>query len=63
MPNFDGYQLLEYLNQNNIEIPVVFISGYTSEEDEIKGLKMGAVEYIKKPNRQRFTAVEAGEDI
>lgn len=49
MPNFDGYQLLEYLNQNNIEIPVVFISGYTSEEDEIKGLKMGAVEYIKKP--------------
>ncbi len=49
MPNFDGYQLLEYLNQNNIDIPVVFISGYTSEEDEIKGLKMGAVEYIKKP--------------
>ncbi len=49
MPNFDGYQLLEYLNQNNVEIPVVFISGYTSEEDEIKGLKMGAVEYIKKP--------------
>ncbi len=49
MPNFDGYQLLEYLNQNNVDIPVVFISGYTSEEDEIKGLKMGAVEYIKKP--------------
>lgn len=49
MPNFDGYQLLEYMKQNNIEIPVVFISGYTSEEDEIKGLKLGAVEYIKKP--------------
>ena len=49
MPNFDGYQLLEYLNQNNVDIPVVFISGYTSEEDEIKGLRMGAVEYIKKP--------------
>jgi predicted GH43/DUF377 family glycosyl hydrolase len=49
MPNFDGYQLLDYLKQNDIDIPVVFISGYTSEEDEIKGLKMGAVEYIKKP--------------
>jgi predicted GH43/DUF377 family glycosyl hydrolase len=49
MPNFDGYQLLDYLTQNNVDIPVVFISGYTSEEDEIKGLKMGAVEYIKKP--------------
>ncbi len=49
MPNFDGYQLLEYMKQSNIDIPVVFMSGYTSEEDEIKGLRMGAVEYIKKP--------------
>lgn len=49
MPNFDGYQLLEYLNQNNIEIPVVFISALTSEQDEIKGLRLGAVEYITKP--------------
>jgi len=49
MPNIDGYQLLEYINQNNIDIPVVFISGHTSEEAEIKGLQMGAVEYIKKP--------------
>lgn len=49
MPNFDGFQLLEYLNQNNIDIPVVFLTGQTSKEDEIKGLKMGAVEYIKKP--------------
>ncbi len=49
MPHFDGYQLLDYLNQNNIKIPVVLISGHTSETAEIKGLKMGAVEYIKKP--------------
>ena len=49
MPHFDGYQLLEYINQNNIDIPVVFISGHTSEQAEIRGLQMGAVEYIKKP--------------
>ncbi len=49
MPNFDGYQLLEYINENNIKIPVVFLSGFTSKEDEAKGLKMGAIEYIKKP--------------
>jgi predicted GH43/DUF377 family glycosyl hydrolase/CheY-like chemotaxis protein len=49
MPYLDGYQLLEYLNQNNIKIPVVFISSFTSDEAEKKGLKMGAVEYIKKP--------------
>jgi predicted GH43/DUF377 family glycosyl hydrolase len=49
MPNFDGYQLLDFLNVHDIKIPVVFISGRTNETDEIKGLKMGAVEYIHKP--------------
>jgi predicted GH43/DUF377 family glycosyl hydrolase len=49
MPNLDGYQLLEYMNQNNINIPVAFMTSFTSGSEEIKGLKMGAKEYIKKP--------------
>lgn len=49
MPNLDGYQLLEYIKQNNIDVPVAFMTGYTSEDEEIKGLKMGAVEYFRKP--------------
>ncbi|MEA3445201.1 MAG: response regulator [Bacteroidota bacterium] len=49
MPNLDGYQLLEYMKQNNIDIPVAFMTSHTSEKEEIKGLKMGAKEYIKKP--------------
>jgi len=49
MPNFDGYQLLDYLKQKEIDIPVVFLSSYNSLQDELKGLQLGAVEYIKKP--------------
>ena len=49
MPNFTGYQLLEFMQTKNIQIPVVFLSGHTSEEDEIKGLKLGAAEYLRKP--------------
>jgi CheY-like chemotaxis protein len=49
MPNLDGYQLLEYIKQNNIDVPVAFMTGYTSEKEELKGLKMGAVEYFRKP--------------
>ena len=49
MPNFDGYQLLEYLNENNIKLPVVFLSSYISKEEVLKGLQMGALDYIKKP--------------
>lgn len=49
MPNLDGYQLLEFIKEQPIEIPVVFISTFNSVEDEIKGLELGAVEYIRKP--------------
>lgn len=49
MPNFTGLQLLEFLKSKNIKIPVVFLSGHTSEEDEIEGLKLGAADYLRKP--------------
>ncbi|MEJ6980129.1 response regulator [Pedobacter sp. P351] len=49
MPNITGYQLLEYLKTKNIKIPVVFLTSHISEEDEIKGLEQGAVEYLRKP--------------
>ncbi|NQV03698.1 MAG: response regulator [Bacteroidia bacterium] len=49
MPNFDGYQLLDYVKQNNIDIPIAFMTSFTSKQEEVKGLQMGAVEYIKKP--------------
>ncbi len=49
MPNLDGYKLLEHIKEKSIRIPVVFLSAYSSEADEIKGLELGAAEYIKKP--------------
>ena len=49
MPNVTGYQLLEVLKSKNIKIPVVFLTSHTSEEDEVKGLEQGAVEYLRKP--------------
>lgn len=49
MPNFNGYQLLDFLNSGKIKIPVVFLTSHVSQEDEIKGLRMGAAEYLKKP--------------
>ncbi|HMM10495.1 MAG TPA: response regulator [Bacteroidales bacterium] len=49
MPNFDGYQMLEFIQANKIDIPVIFLSGHTSPEDEAKGLSLGAADYIRKP--------------
>jgi predicted GH43/DUF377 family glycosyl hydrolase/CheY-like chemotaxis protein len=49
MPKFNGYQLLEFITAKNINIPVVFLSASTDAVNEIKGLRLGAVEYIHKP--------------
>ncbi len=49
MPNMDGFTLIEFLNQKEIFIPVVFITVREDVEDEIKGLALGAKDYIRKP--------------
>jgi len=51
MPDMDGYEVLSKLKgeENTRKIPVIFISGLVNQEDEEKGLAMGAADYIRKP--------------
>ena len=51
MPDMDGYMVFERLDAiaGHRKIPVIFITSKRSPEEEIKGLKMGAVDYITKP--------------
>jgi len=51
MPGMDGYQTLSELkaSEKTQKIPVVFITGLDSFEDEEKGLDMGAADFIHKP--------------
>lgn len=49
MPNLDGFKLIELIHQKGITTPVIFLSALSKEEDEIKGLQLGAEDYIKKP--------------
>lgn len=54
MPNLDGYQLLEFIRKHKMEVPVVFLTGHTSEAEKQKGLQLGALEYINKPIDKKF---------
>ena len=47
----NGYQVFGKLkeNGNTADIPVIFVTALTDEQDETKGLEMGAVDYITKP--------------
>lgn len=47
LPKFDGYELLEYAKQE--DIPVIFITAKGELKDRVKGLNMGADDYITKP--------------
>lgn len=47
LPGADGYELLEYIKE--FKIPVIFITAKSGLGDKVKGLKMGADDYITKP--------------
>lgn len=53
MPGMDGYEVFARLRDNPAtrDIPVIFVTGLDSPEEEEKGLELGAVDYITKPYR------------
>ncbi len=51
MPGLDGYEVCRRLkaDKKTLNIPVIFITAMSEEEDETRGLEIGAVDYITKP--------------
>jgi two-component system, OmpR family, alkaline phosphatase synthesis response regulator PhoP len=47
LPEIDGYELMEYIRPMNI--PVIFITAKGNLHDRVKGLQIGAEDYIVKP--------------
>ncbi|TDE43880.1 response regulator transcription factor [Flavobacterium rhamnosiphilum] len=49
MPKMDGFELATEIRKVNIDIPIIFLSAKTLKEDRIKGLRLGADDYLVKP--------------
>jgi phosphoserine phosphatase RsbU/P len=51
MPGMDGYEVCCRLKADpaTCEIPVIFLTGQTSVEDETRGFEVGGVDYVHKP--------------
>ncbi|MCL1835844.1 MAG: response regulator transcription factor [Oscillospiraceae bacterium] len=47
LPGADGFELMEYIRP--MDMPVIFITAKDMVEDRVKGLRMGADDYIVKP--------------
>jgi DNA-binding response OmpR family regulator len=49
MPKMDGFELAIEIRKINVQIPIIFLSAKTLKEDRIKGLRIGADDYLVKP--------------
>jgi len=57
MPEMNGYVVIQKLREDPSmrDVPVIFVTALTDEEDEAKGLELGAVDYITKPTNIAIT--------
>ncbi|OGU62768.1 MAG: Fis family transcriptional regulator [Ignavibacteria bacterium RBG_13_36_8] len=49
MPGKNGFEILNWLKEHNIDITVVMISAFSSLENAVKAAKLGAFDFIEKP--------------
>lgn len=57
LPDVDGFEVLRRLRKANIKTPVMILSGLTGSDSKVKGLGIGADDYVTKPfNRGELIA-------
>jgi two-component system, OmpR family, copper resistance phosphate regulon response regulator CusR len=49
LPGVDGWEVIRRLRNSNQDIPVLFLSARDSLDDRVRGLKLGADDYLVKP--------------
>ena len=65
MYDMDGYDVIRELKQSEVtkKIPVIFITSLASEEEEQKGLVLGAADYITKPFHNAIVKLRVQQQI
>jgi two-component system cell cycle response regulator CtrA len=53
LPDMDGYEVLRRLRAARVKTPVLILSGLNGLDDKIKGLGVGADDYLTKPFDKR----------
>ncbi len=65
MPEMDGFETCRHLKRSpkTRDIPIIFLTARTDTEDIVKGLRMGAVDYITKPFRKEELAARVNTHL
>lgn len=51
MPKMNGIETLERMRKDAVAVPVLFLTASGDEEDVLNAIRLGAVNYLKKPFR------------
>lgn len=49
LPDIDGWRIVARLREQKVQVPVLFLTARDSVEDRVKGLELGADDYLPKP--------------
>ena len=49
LPEMDGFEVLKKLRENGISVPVLILTARGEEMDKVRGLRLGADDYVTKP--------------
>ena len=49
LPGINGYDILKAVRREKVEVPIIMLTAKGKEEDVIRGLEMGADDYVTKP--------------
>jgi two-component system copper resistance phosphate regulon response regulator CusR len=58
LPNLDGWAILTALRQEGKQIPVLYLTARDSVHERVKGLELGADDYLVKPFCQFASPIE-----
>ncbi len=65
MPGIDGFEVCRQLKADSLlaDIPVIFTTGLGDTEDEMRGLSLGAIDYVTKPIQPAILRARVGNHV
>lgn len=65
MPGMDGFELCKHLKSEALlaDVPVIFTTGLGDTADEVRGLTLGAIDYVTKPVEPVILRARVGNHV
>ncbi len=60
LPKINGYEVCRLIRQYDLEMPIIMLTAKGQEEDIVRGLELGADDYVTKPFSVRELLARAG---